>query len=112
MIQFFHQRESGNERTYALDVPSIDAIEMYNISTPISIALGMARCNQMDQYCKKTGRELAIQRIIEHQFIVRHVHNLADGLYLDLFSLDNKTAIRLRLLKGSDKVHFLDAHTI
>ena len=61
------------------------AIALINNDT-VDINVGFAYCHPKDQFCKKTGRELAKSRIESYQFKVEYIHRYDDSvqIYLEL----------------------------
>jgi RNA 3'-terminal phosphate cyclase len=73
--------------TVAVEVPTVEEFEKLNPSLehPVYPKIGIAHCSKTDNYCKKTGRELAISRLKEEQGYVtarnsREVQVLFKGL--------------------------------
>lgn len=106
MIAFFHKQddeciaEKYKER-YTIAYETIDltleAILCHlRYKTYLSLTMGRANCHWRDQYCRKTGRELATQRMERYLFELTHLQPGPDSIcatYTRVTALDEKGAI-------------------
>lgn len=104
--QFYHDMECGV--TYAMDISfnREDMLEtIHDYDEPIGFLVGTSHVHPNDNYCKKTGRELAGRRLRPQLFKLREIYNNDGKLYLT-YSNESRI-VEFRLNKNSDKPHLI-----
>jgi hypothetical protein len=117
-LQFYHgtkeKVEFGPEYTVAVEVPHRDLfkLDIYNLLgtniKTIKFKVGFTCVSPKDQYCKKTGRELAESRLEETSFKLTEIVANDIGFNVYFYSGDGMVLI-FCLSNNSEKVRLIDA---
>lgn len=106
-VQFYHDMDNGI--TYAVDVlfnkeDLLETIHCFN--NPIGMLIGESYVHPNDNYCKKTGRELAGRRTKPEKTYLYFTRNVeVDKIYL---TFGTKTCtLEFRVNKNSEKPHLI-----
>lgn len=106
-MQFHHDQVEGI--TYAVDIPFTreDLLELVHaFDSPIELMVGKAYVHPNDTYCKKTGREVSMQKLKPTKVKLTSLWTAEDKIFINLFTED-KLSLKFRVNKHSDKPHFL-----
>lgn len=98
-----------DRRTFAIRPCKLDILEeaiAYFIAGeryPVPFAIGMARVHPRDNFCKKTGREVALSRIKMRKL---YIHSVSISKKKILLTLKNKRfMLDVLWTKGNDRPH-------
>lgn len=111
-IQFHHVNyDHVPKSTYAVILPN--AVEftsaLENPSREITLAVGKAKCSPKDQYCKKTGREVALDRMSPIIYRLITMSFYEDGGIQFLLSSETGS-ITVKMSEKSQRLHLLQVN--
>lgn len=116
-VQYFHgtKEKLFNDKQYtvAVEVPlrSTLKLDIYNLLgtniTEIPLSVGFSIVNPKDQYNKKTGRELSLERMEEKRFKLVEIVATEQGIVIEFHN--EEVDIFFLLLPDNDKVRLIDA---
>lgn len=118
-IQFVHRRRMTDTYEFAVNPRGGETIASEQLDTKlfkkldigdsVTLKLGVAICSTDDNYCRKTGREIALTRLVEKELKVIQVHKRLDNKAGAVSLKDEEGNTYIHSLKeGSLKVHFIE----
>jgi len=105
-IQFYHDKHNGV--TYAVNVnfDKEDLLELvHKFDEPIGLMVGESYVHPNDNYCKKTGRELAGRRLAVNKVKFDYCQTVEDKAFISF--KDDGLFIKFRVNKNSEKPHLI-----
>lgn len=118
MIQYIHrnvQIQKGFKKTFAFKAPS--AADMFKgiekklkgKEAFLKLEVGISHVHWKDNYCKKTGREYATERLAGKIFVITNVFFPEDPTKVDivLVAKDDSMALRVGLAPGKEIARIL-----
>lgn len=117
MIQYVHRNKQvpkGFKKTFAFKTPSASDVfksikeKLKGNESFLSLEVGISHVHRKDNYCKKIGREYAVERLTGKQFIIADV-SFPEPMKVDLLLVakDDSMALKVGLTPGKKTARVL-----
>ena len=119
MIQYFHHNPERKSKvdeqlryTVAVEIPS--KLALLQLIMPMNkrdldVNIGIARCNPLDQYNRKVGRELSESRLSIFPFKLDTVKYEDDTTFYYFFTEDKTAGLLFKTHPKNEHVYFAEA---
>jgi hypothetical protein len=108
-----HNKKYGTKYTIAAMLPTASDFSklIENEKREITLPVGIANCSPKDNYCRKSGREVALSRMTPITFELKSIEFVESDIYFHFVATGfSARSMRLKMSPKSSRLHMIEAY--